>query len=135
MGYDFWWIAGSEIAILLFASLLFFSLLALMYEWKKSIAISTLVLGFLFFSSIVGAGFLANSYTIHYRKLRASETKAIYHAIKEKPLSVVDEGQDPQFSDFRDVLILMPGGVQENFYYNPSNGKVIFKGIQVSNVQ
>ena len=90
-----------------------------------------MISGILFIAAVVGTGFLEHSYTGHYRTLQASETKAISHAIKENPLSVVDQGQDPQFPNLRDVLILTSGGAQENFYYDPSTGKVTYAGIEV----
>ena len=134
MGYDGWWIifaCVSDLGIFVFftvASSKFLTTVADEGNPKKS--------GIVFLISIlvVGTAFVFDfnfyfRYAEHYQTLRATEVISIIQTTKENPLSVVDQGTDPQFLNLRDVLALMPGGEEESFYYDPSTKKAIFNGV------
>ena len=134
MGYDGWWIIFalvSDLGILVFFTVAGFKFLIAVADEenpKKS--------GIVFLISIlvVGTAFVFDfnfyfRYAEHYQTLRATEVISIIQTTKENPLSVVDQGTDPQFPNLRDALALMPGGEEENFYYDPLTKKAIYQGI------
>lgn len=136
MGYDGWWIifaCASDFGILIFFTVAGFKFLIAVADEenpKKS--------GIVFLISIlvVGTAFVFDvhfhyRYAEHYQALRAAEVISIIQTTKENPLSVVDQGTDPQFPNLRDVLALMPGGEEENFYYDPSTKKAIFNEVTI----
>ncbi len=134
MGYDGWWIifaCVSDLGILVFFTGASFKFLTAFTE-EKNPKNSGIV--FLISILVGGSAFAYNvnfhyRYAEHYQALRAAEVKSITRTTKENPLSVVDQGTDPQFPNLRDALALMPGGEEENFYYDPSTKKAIFNGV------